>query len=181
MLRWCESYGVDYIVGIAGNTRLKQLASTLINQSEDTYNRTEEKHRLFGTFKYVAASRDRERRIIVKAEHTSLGANTLFILTSLEGDEKKLYDEIYCARGDMENRIKEQQLDLFADRTSCHNWWPNQLRLMLSSFAYVLYDHIRRIARRTLDSPKPQAPPFETNSFVSEQLSLEIPVAFAAT
>ena len=146
MLRWCESHGVDYIVGIGGNVRLKKFASTLIEQSEAAYEQTGEKQRLFGAFWYAAASWDRERRVIVKAEHTSLGANTRFILTSLEGDGQTLYDEVYCARGDMENRIKEQQLDLYADRTSCHNWWPNQLRLMLSSFAYVLYDHIRRTA-----------------------------------
>jgi hypothetical protein len=79
-------------------------------------------------------------------EHTSMGANTRFILTSLEGAGQQLYDEVYCARGDMENRIKEQQLDLYADRTSCHNWWPSQLRLIPSSLAYILFDHIRRTA-----------------------------------
>lgn len=146
MLRWCESHEVDYIVGIGGNVRLKQFGSTLIEQSEEAYEQTSEKQRLFDEFNYAAATWDRERRVIIKAEHTSLGANTRFILTSLEGDPQKLYDEIYCARGDMENRIKEQQLDLYADRTSCHNWWPNQLRLMLSSFAYVLFEHIRRTA-----------------------------------
>ena len=146
MLRWCESHDIDYIVGIGGNARLKQFASTLIKQSESAYEETKEKQRLFGSFNYAAASWDRERRIIVKAEHTNLGANTRFILTSQTGDPQKLYDKVYCARGDMENRIKEQQLDLFADRTSCHNWWSNQLRLMLSSFAYVLYEHIRRTA-----------------------------------
>ena len=69
-----------------------------------------------------------------------------FIVTSLDGDPQMLYDEIYCARGDMENRIKEQQLDLYADRTSCHKWWANQFRLLLSSLAYILFDHIRRVA-----------------------------------
>ncbi|MDF7806850.1 IS1380 family transposase [Pontiellaceae bacterium B12219] len=146
MLRWCESHGVDYIVGIGGNARLKQFGARLIEQSKAAYEQTEEKQRLFSEFNYAAATWDRERRVIIKAEHTILGANTRFILTSLEGDAQELYDEIYCARGDMENRIKEQQLDLYADRTSCHNWWPNQLRLMLSSFTYVLFEHIRRTA-----------------------------------
>ena len=146
MLRWCESHKVDYIVGLGGNARLKRLGFALIEQAEADFEQTEEKQRLFGMFKYAAAIWDRERRVIIKAEHTIQGANTRFILTSLKGDAQRLYDEIYCARGDMENRIKEQQLDLFADRTSCHNWWPNQLRLLLSSFAYVLYDHIRRTA-----------------------------------
>lgn len=148
MLRWCESNGVKYIVGIGGNKRLKQFGSVLIEQSESAYEQTGEKQRLFDEFNYAAATWDRERRVIIKAEHTSQGANTRFILTSLEGDCQKLYDNVYCARGDMENRIKEQQLDLYADRTSCHNWWPNQLRLMLSSFAYVLFEHIRRTALR---------------------------------
>jgi len=146
MLRWCESHGVEYIVGIGGNKRLKQFGAALIEQSENAYEQAGEKQRLFDEFSYAAATWDRERRVIIKAEHTSLGANTRFILTSLKGDPQQLYDEIYCARGDMENRIKEQQLDLYADRTSCHNWWPNQLRLMLSSLAYVLFDHIRRTA-----------------------------------
>ena len=142
------SSGVEYIVGIGGNKRLKQFGSKLIDQSETAYEQTQEKQRLFGEFRYAAATWDRERRVIIKAEYTSLGANTRFILTSLKGDPQKIYDKVYCARGDMENRIKEQQLDLYADRASCHNWWPNQLRLMLSSFAYVLFDHIRRIALR---------------------------------
>ena len=148
MLRWCESHGVEYIVGIGGNKRLKQFGSALIDKSEAAYEQTSEKQRLFDKFNYAAATWDHERRVIIKAEHTGQGANTRFILTSLEGDPQKIYDEVYCARGDMENRIKEQQLDLYADRTSCHNWWPNQLRLMLSSFAYVLFDHIRRTALR---------------------------------
>jgi len=145
MLRWCESHGVDYVVGIGGNARLKQFGAALIEHSEAAYEQTGGKHRLFGEFKYAAATWDRERRVIIKAEHTSLGANSRFIPASLEGDPQQLYDKAYCARGDMENRIKEQQLDLYADRTSCHNWWSNQLRLMLSSLAYVLFDHIRRI------------------------------------
>jgi len=147
MLRWCESHGVDYVVGIGGNARLKQFGAALIEHSEAAYEQTGGKHRLFGEFKYAAATWDRERRVIIKAEHTSLGANSRFIPASLEGDPQ-LYDKAYCARGDMENRIKEQQLDLYADRTSCHNWWSNQLRLMLSSLAYVLFDHIRRTALR---------------------------------
>ncbi len=72
---------------------------------------------------------------MAKAEHTEKGANPRFILTSLEGEPRKIYDEIYCARGEMENRIKEQQLGLFAGRTSCHGWWANQFRLLLSSAA----------------------------------------------
>jgi hypothetical protein len=146
MLRWCDSHGVDYIVGIGGNARLKRFGARLIEQAEESFNATGDKQRLFGEFEYAAATWDQQRRVIIKAEHTALGENTRFILTSLEGDPQELYDTLYCARGNMENRIKEQQLDLYADRTSCHNWWANQLRLLISSMAYVLFDHIRRVA-----------------------------------
>jgi hypothetical protein len=148
MLRWCDSHDVDYIVGIGGNARLKRFGADLIEQAETNFGATGDKQRLFGEFDYAAATWDRPRRVIIKAEHTALGENTRFILTSLKGDAQELYDTLYCARGNMENRIKEQQLDLYADRTSCHNWWANQLRLLLSSLAYMLFDHIRRTALR---------------------------------
>ena len=83
--------------------------------------------------------------MIAKLEHSRRGANPRYIVTSLKGDPQTLYERLYCARGDMENRIKEQQLDLFADRTSCHAWWPNQFRLLLASLAYTLMETIRRI------------------------------------
>ena len=82
----------------------------------------------------------------MKAEYTKQGSNPRYVVTNLEGEAQKLYDEDYCARGDMENRIKEQQLDMFSDRTSCHNWWPNHMRLLLSSLAYILVESIRRLA-----------------------------------
>ena len=81
----------------------------------------------------------------MKAEHTSGGSNPRAVVTNLEGEAQQLYDEVYCARGEMENRIKEQQLGLFADRTSCHAWWANQFRLLLASAAYVLLEAMRRI------------------------------------
>lgn len=86
--------------------------------------------------------------MIVKAEHGAQGANPRFVVTSLSGDAAALYDEVYCARGEMENRIKEQQLGLFADRTSCHGWWANQFRLLLSAAACVLMETIRRVGLR---------------------------------
>ena len=107
---------------------------------------TGEKQRLFCDLTYGALSWGKERRVIVKAEHTSLGPNTRYIVTTLSGDPQELYDKVYCHRGEMENRIKEQQMDLFADRTSCSKWWPNQFRLLLSSLAYVLMETIRRVA-----------------------------------
>lgn len=144
MLRWCERHDVKYIVGTAQNQRLLAQTDTLRKEAEAQYEHTQIKQRLFAEFQYAAKSWKTKRRIIIKAEHTSKGSNPRFIVTNLSGESQFLYDEVYCARGDMENRIKEQQLDLFADRTSCHAWWPNQFRLLLSSAAYVLLSTLRR-------------------------------------
>ena len=146
MLRWCDRHGVDYIIGLAQNKRLKAMGTSLMEEAEARFGETGQKQRVFGEFSYGAGTWDRERRVIMKAEHSSRGSNPRFIVTSLEGNPQTLYDEGYCARGDMENRIKEQQLDLYADRTSCHKWWANQFRLLLSSLAYLLFDHLRRTA-----------------------------------
>ena len=102
--------------------------------------------RLFGSIFYSAHTWDQARRVIVKAEHSARGANPRFVVTSLEQTDRYLYDRMYCARGDMENRIKEQQLDLFADRASCHRFWPNQFRQLLSGLAYTLIEGLRRLA-----------------------------------
>ena len=132
MLRWCERHGVDYLVGLAKNSRLLALAADSMKRALEQHESTGEKQRLFGWIDYAAHTWDRKRRVIAKAEHSAQGPNPRFVLTSLEGDAQAIYDEIYCARGEMENRIKEQQLGLFADRTSCHGWWANQFRLLLS-------------------------------------------------
>ncbi len=145
MLRWCDEHAVHYIVGLAKNPRLNALAAALQERAEEQFQQTGTKQRLFGEFQYAAATWDRERRVLVKAEHTAQGRNPRYVVTNLAGDPQKLYDESYCARGEMENRIKEQQLDLFAGRTSCTRWWANQFRLLLSSLAYVLVEAIRRL------------------------------------
>ena len=157
MLRWCERHGVDYVVGLAKNTRLLALASELLQQAAAGHEQSQVKQRLFGWLDYAAASWDRSRRVIAKAEHSAQGSNPRFVVTSLQGEAQAIYDAIYCARGEMENRIKEQQLGLFADRTSCHGWWANQLRLLLSSAAYVLLETIRRIGLRGTELCKAQA------------------------
>ncbi len=144
MLRWCEDHDVKYIVGIAKNKRLERQAQDLMRQASDDYEATGEKQRLFGAFWYAAGSWDQARHVIAKAEHSGYGANPRFIVTNLEGQAQTLYDEIYCARGEMENRIKEQ-MQLFADRTSCHRWWPNQFRLLLASAAYILVNGLREV------------------------------------
>jgi len=100
---------------------------------------------------------NRRRKVIVKAEYTEKGQNLRYVITNLTDNPKYLYEKIYCARGDMENRIKEQQLDLFADRTSCHGWWTNQFRLLLASLAYILIERFRNIALRGTALAKAQA------------------------
>jgi hypothetical protein len=157
MLRWCERHGVDYLVGLAKNARLLALAEDLLKQAAAGHAQSQDKQRLFGWRAYAAATWDRERRVIAKAEHSDKGSNPRFVVTSLDGEAQAIYDDIYCARGEMENRIKEQQLGLFADRTSCHGWWANQLRLLLSSAAYVLLETIRRIGLHGTELCKAQA------------------------
>lgn len=144
MMRWCDRHNVGYIIGQAKNSRLNRLSADLHEQAEQDYQASGQKQRLFTSREYAAASWDRARRVIVKAEHSWQGSNPRYVVTNLEGDSQELYETVYCARGDMENRIKEQQLGLFADRTSCQKWWPNQFRLLLSSIAYVLLETLRR-------------------------------------
>lgn len=159
LMRLCDRLGVKYIFGLAKNSRLKTLAGELMQQAAADFETTQEKQRRFTWLRYAAGSWDRQRWVIAKAEHTRQGENPRFVVTNLfdedvpEGIEaspavspQAVYDERYCIRGEMENRIKEQQLCLFADRTSCHNFEANQFRLLLSTFAYVLLEGVRRIA-----------------------------------
>ena len=145
MLRGCDRHEVDYLVGLAKNSRLRALAAEGMQSAAAQFATTQQKQRHFAWIDYAAGTWDRERRVIAKAEHSAQGANPRFVVTSLQGEPPAIYDEIYCARGEMENRIKEQQLGLFADRTSCHGWWANQFRLLLSAAAYVLMETIRRV------------------------------------
>jgi hypothetical protein len=148
-MHWCEENRVHYVFGLAKNARLIReidaellraaIHSTLLGVSA----------RRFKDFSYsTRTSWSTARRVIGKAEHTPHGTNPRFIVTSLDAKHwpaQRLYEELYCARGEMENRIKEAQLDLFADRLSTHTFRGNQLRLWLSSFAYVLVEAIRRL------------------------------------
>jgi hypothetical protein len=146
VLRWCEDHGVQYVVGLAKNARVLGLAQSLIEQAQSDFQSQQTKQRHFGEVQYGAETWDRQRRVLVKAEQTRQGSNPRFVVTNLTGPAQPIYDEVYCARGEMENRIKEQQLGLFADRTSCHGWWANQFRLLLSSCAYVLMERLRALA-----------------------------------
>lgn len=145
LLSWCERNRVDYIIGLQKNSRLLTMAAPWREQAQAAFEATGTAQRVFGEFPYQAHSWRRERRAIAKAEHNAQGANPRFILTTLPEGPEEAYEWIYCARGEMENRLKECQLGLFADRTSCQLWWPNQFRLLLASLAYVLMERLRNV------------------------------------
>lgn len=146
IMGWCDRNKVDYVIGIAKNSRLLKSSEYLRATAEACYNLEKSKQVLFADFDYAAGSwKNSKRRIIVKAEHSEKGSNPRFIVTTLDQTPDYVYKTLYCARGEMENRIKEQQF-LFSDRTSCHEWWPNQFRLLLSGMAYTLLETMRRIA-----------------------------------
>lgn len=146
LMKWCDQHGVFYVLGLARNSVLERLAQPFMDAAQERFEQTQTKQRTFHEVRYAAGTWDHERRVIVKAEHLEKGANPRFIVTNLsEPTPEHLYDKIYTARGEMENRIKEQQLGLFADRTSCQRFIANQFRLLLSSAAYVLLEHLRRV------------------------------------
>jgi hypothetical protein len=145
LMRWCDSNGVGYVIGLARNARLLALAGPWLHAAATCWGRTGQPQRLFGEFHYAAGPWDRCRRVIVKAEHNAQGDNPRFIVSNLPGNARGLYDVLYCQRGEAENRIKEQQGMLFAGRTSCHAFLSNQFRLLLSAAAYVLVEAIRRL------------------------------------
>jgi hypothetical protein len=120
MLEWCETHDIGYVIGIGQNKRLLKLAEPYLSESQKYFDHTQEKQRVFAEVNYAAETWSKERRIIVKAEHCEKGSNPRFVVTNCIESPSNLYEKIYCARGDMENRIKEQQLGLFADRTSYH-------------------------------------------------------------
>jgi hypothetical protein len=146
LMRWCDSHGIGYVLGLAQNPVLRRAACDEMARAERQFEQTGQPQRIFGTFSYAASTWDRPRRVIVKAEHLEKGPNPRFIVVNVPGDPQGLYEDVYCQRGEMENRIKEQQLDLFADRTSCHRFLANQFRLLLSAAAYVLVQTLRRTA-----------------------------------
>ena len=150
LMKWCEGNGVFYVLGLAKNSRLLKKIGKELVAARELYERTEKAARVFTHFLYrMLRTWSCSRRVIAKAEHLEKGSNPRFIVTNLPEEyatPKVLYEDVYCARGDMENRIKEQQLDLFADRTSASTMRANQLRLWFSSFTYVLMSAMRRVA-----------------------------------
>jgi hypothetical protein len=155
-LKYCDKNDIGYVVGIAKNATLKRHAEPFMAAAEKTYDATGEKQRSFHEFEYGAQTWDRKRRIILKAEHLPKGANARFVVTNLDRVASDIYDGLYTQRGDMENRIKEQQLYLFADRTSCSRFVANQFRLLLASAAYVLIEHLRREGLKGTELAKAQ-------------------------
>jgi hypothetical protein len=152
LMVWCETNGVDYVFGLARNQRLVgAIAEDLTTAAAESLAKGAPTRR-FADFAWrTLDSWSRARRVVAKAEHLPQGPNPRFVVTSLraaEIDARALYEDVYCARGEVENRIKEQQLDLFADRTSAATRRANQLRLWLASFAYVLLEALRRIGLR---------------------------------
>jgi hypothetical protein len=163
VLRWCEKSGVDYIVGQAHHEGLKKVSEAFRQKVKEDFEKTEKEQRQFTECGYRTQEGSKFRRVIVKVEYSQRGENTRCIVTTLKGDPQELYDTVYCARGDMENRIKEQQLGLFADRTSTTGWWSNQLRLLMSTFAYILLDRLRTQALKGTDWVKKQCTTLQVN------------------
>ena len=149
LMAWCEANGVDYLFGLAQNVRLNQAIAEELAEAAAESALTGAPARRFRDFQWTTRkSWSCRRRVVGKAEHTQGEANPRFVVTSLSAqraDARALYEDIYCARGEMENRIKECQLDLFADRTSTATMRANQLRLWFASMAYVLLEAVRRI------------------------------------
>jgi hypothetical protein len=148
LMRWCEENRVDYVFGLARNSRLEEELAKPLAQAAQQFAQTGQASRLFREFRYrTVDSWSRARRVVGKAEHTTEGANPRFVVTSLSRirfPARALYEDLYCARGEAENRIGEQ-FELFADRVSSVTMAANQLRLWLSGMAYVLVDSVRRV------------------------------------
>jgi len=159
LLAWCEAQGVDYVIGLAKNDRLKAEITSELHQAAAEYQRTGQAARVFKEFVYqTRESWSRARRVVGKAEHLEKGSNPRLVVTSLPSQNwaaRALYEDLYCARGEMENRIKEQ-LMLFADRTSTAYLRSNQIRLYFSAVAYLLMQALRRLGLQGTELAKAQ-------------------------
>jgi hypothetical protein len=166
IMSWCEQQGVEYVLGLAKNERLGRQIEQQLEQARRHYLRTGEPSRVYRDFRYrTLKTWSGKRRVVGKAEHLAKGPNPRFVVTSLSKAEysaRSLYEDLYCARGDMENRIKEQQLGLFADRTSTATLRANQLRLLFSGLAYVLLSTLRRAGLRGTELAQAQCSTIRT-------------------
>ena len=160
IMAWCETNAVHYVLGLAKNSRLNKALGRQLYQAKKQHEKTGLPERVFRDFSYRTRNTwSRRRRVVGKAEQLAAGANPRFVVSSIptaEMDARTLYEDEYCARGEMENRIKEQQLYLFADRTSTATMRANQLRLWFSSVAYVLMQALRRLGLKGTTMAKAQ-------------------------
>ena len=162
LMRWCESEGVEYLFGLARNARLCRIIGAELHQAKQQCEATAAPARVFKEFDYrTKKSWSRSRRVVAKAEHLAKGSNPRFVVTSIPPepfDAQTLYEQEYCARGEMENRIKEQQLYLFADRVSAATMRANQVRLYEAGVAYLLIHALRRLGLKDTPLAQAQAP-----------------------
>jgi hypothetical protein len=169
LMSWCESHGVDYVFGMARNQRLRRVIGQQMDEATREWNRSGKPARVFTEFAYSTKKTktggwDRKRRVVAKAEHIDGKENPRFVVTSLPGEAgaaRGLYEELYCARGDMENRIKEQ-FTLFADRVSAETMRGNQMRLYLSAMAYILVSGLRRLGLKATELARAQVSTIRT-------------------
>ena len=164
LMSWCEDNGVDYVFGLARNQRLRKIIGGQLQQAKRQWQQTGQPARIFAEFDYATRKRKgkagwrRGRRVVAKAEHIDGKENPRFVVTSLSAqawEAKKLYEQLYCARGEMENRIKEQ-FSLFADRASAETIRANQMRLYLSAMAYALVSGLRRLGLKATELAQAQ-------------------------
>ena len=168
-MSWCEAHGVDYVLGLARNQRLRRIIGREMWEASEQQKRTGQAARVFAELDYGARKTkkggwDRARRVVAKAEQIEGKENSRFVVTSLSGEPwaaQALYEELYCGRGDMENRIKEQ-LSLFADRVSAETMRANQLRLYFSVMAYVLVSGLRRLGLKATELAQAQVSTIRT-------------------
>ena len=160
LMRWCEENRVHFLFGLAKNKRLLRILGAEMHQAKLQFETTKEPSRVFKDFAYkTRTSWSRERRVVGKAEHLAKGENPRFVVTSLPPetfDARTLYEQVYCARGNMENRIKEKKLFLFADRVSCQTMRANQVRLCLSTVAYIVMRALRDFGLRDTEFSQAQ-------------------------
>jgi hypothetical protein len=166
LMSWREANRVEFVFGMARNQRLRKIIGAQMHEATGQWNKTGKPARVFTEFDYQTRKTkkggwDRPRRVVAKAEHIAGKENPRFIVTSLTEEGRKLYEEIYCARGDMENRIKEQ-FSLFADRVSAETMRANQMRLYLSAMAYILVSGLRRLGLKATELAEAQVSTIRT-------------------
>jgi hypothetical protein len=169
LMSWCENNGVDFVFGLARNQRLRKIIGQQMHEATEQWNKTRQPARVFTEFEYSTKKTkkggwDRERRVVAKAEHIDGKENPRFVVTSLKAERwagRALYEELYCERGDMENRIKEQ-FSLFADRVSAETMRANQMRMYLSAAAYILVSALRRVGLKGTELAEAQVSTIRT-------------------